>query len=877
MTQCNAPLRGAGSGESAAIDGVVGTAVESVMAARFWHSYGLTQADSFMLSYHFRDFELIPDTRRLLEAGADVAIGIRVFETIVYLVQNRHRAVGRDELLSAVWGRVDGGDATLAQAVLKARRVFGDDGNAQSTIRTVSRFGYQWVAPTSETFVDTANPAPPAGHPEAPREDALRDHVAAAPAIADKAKVDQANVDPHASARARNRWLQLGALAAAAIAIVAFLAVEMRRPVADTPQPAAPAPVASSTVPGLILVTPTKVHSMAADDGWMRLGVMSLSASALASVPGHAVVPDESTLAAVAHAGPNAGVGALRAATGAAIVIDSEANRVGEDWRLDATVFNADGSAEIVSARAADPVAAASRLAKNLRDLLAPEGTGDEGEAISPDVLALAAHMKAAILDAQNGRAIAMLDDAPKAVAEAPQVVLLEAEALTQLGKPDRAIDALRPLVDRGAVVSPPPRWLPDAWTALGDGELARGHPAEAEAYFRRAIQLDSVAGRRSLGLAWRGLGIAQVVRNDLDGAEQSYLRARLELEPVGDRLLLARVTDGLGYIATTRGRLADALMLYEQAAEMGAASGLNETELGSRLNIAQSHHYLLHHAVALDKLRALLPRIDALDYPALHRFGAIAYVYALIETGAFAQAKATLDRLDENAPNDAATDAVVDVRLDEAGIRLALGEPAAAIALAEAVRRDRDPQSAPDRPLEAAAVLLNAYVAAGDRKAAAALAADAGTWSIANASAPARVRAHVALAHYAAGARDAAAALDHYRQALALARDFGAPLVLRDAAVPYAEFQLAAGAIDVARATASVVGPYAEDDFEIALLMARVAAATHDDALARSYFAAAHRLAGERWTPTIGAEAAKIADADAATHDAPARTVAGG
>src|SRR5690348_12250424 len=111
-----------------------------------------------MLSYHFRDFELFPDTRRLLKAGADVSVGIRVFETIVYLVQNRHRAVGRDELLSAVWGRVDGGDATLAQAVLKARRAFGDDGNAQSTIRTVSRFGYQWVAPTSEVAVETAEP-----------------------------------------------------------------------------------------------------------------------------------------------------------------------------------------------------------------------------------------------------------------------------------------------------------------------------------------------------------------------------------------------------------------------------------------------------------------------------------------------------------------------------------------------------------------------------------------------------------------------------------------------------------------------------------------------------------------------------------------------
>ena len=94
---------------------------------------------------------------------------------------------------------------------------------------------------------------------------------------------------------------------------------------------------------------------------------------------------------------------------------------------------------------------------------------------------------------------------------------------------------------------------------------------------------------------------------------------------------------------------------------------------------------------------------------------------------------------------------------------------------------------------------------------------------------------------------------------------------MLRDAAVPYAQFQLDAGAIDLARATASVVGPYAEDDFAIALLMARVAAATHDDALARSYFAQARRLAGERWTPVDGRRAGRSPRCCA--HDAAPRT----
>jgi DNA-binding winged helix-turn-helix (wHTH) protein/Tfp pilus assembly protein PilF len=816
-----------------------------------------------MSSFRFNEYELIPETRRLLLCGDDVAIGARVFETVVYLVQNRERAVGRDELLSAVWGRVDAGDATLAQAVLKARRALGDDGAAQNYIRTVARFGYQWVAPTTVSTTQTSPIA--AAREEAPAPAIVTDSAdvhSDAGVVPDAASDRVERVISAEPAKASRKRLVAG-IAVAIVAIATFAVLASRftgapfgvAPSMDPLRSSAP-PHAGRIVPGLILVTPTRVDSAAADDGWMRLGVMSLASQALSGVAGHTVVPDETTLAAVAHAGADSGIDLLRAATGASIVIASEASRVGEDWRLDATVFNADGSAEIVSARARDPIAAATNLANNLRELLAPEGAGASGETIAPDVLALAARMKAAVLEAQNGRALALMKQAPKAVAEAPQVVLIEAEALTQLGKPGEAIDVLRPLVDGAAVLSPPPHWLPAAWTALGDSELARGRPADAEAYFRRAIQLEDVADRRSRGMAWRGLGIAEVVRNDLDGAEQSYLRARLELEPVGDRLLLARVTDGLAYIASTRGRIADALILYEQAAEMGAAAGLNETELGSRLNVAQSHHYLLHHAVALEKLRALLPRIQAVDYPALHRFGAIAYAYALIETGAFGEAKAELEKLDASSRSDAATNAVIDVRLDEAEIDLALGDAASAIRLASAVRADRDPASNPDRPLEAAAVLLSAYLEAGDRKAAAALAAEASAWAIPNASAPARVRAHVARARWAAATHDAAGALDHYRQALSLARDFGAPLVLRDAAVPYAEFQLAAGAVDIARETASLVGPYAEDDFAVALLMARVAAATHDDALARSYFATARRLAGERWTPSLDDEA---------------------
>src|SRR6185437_1347956 len=70
----------------------------------------------------------------------------RTFECLDYLIANRDRAVGRDELVSAIFGRPNVSDAQLGQIVLRTRRVVDDDGNAQHAIRTIPGFGYRWIA-----------------------------------------------------------------------------------------------------------------------------------------------------------------------------------------------------------------------------------------------------------------------------------------------------------------------------------------------------------------------------------------------------------------------------------------------------------------------------------------------------------------------------------------------------------------------------------------------------------------------------------------------------------------------------------------------------------------------------------------------------------
>ena len=96
--------------------------------------------------YHFGEFKLDPAARELHHVDVLVALPPKSFDCLAYLIAHRDRAVGRDELISAVWGRVDVNDALLAQTLLRARRAVGDTGSSQSAIRTVPRFGYRWIA-----------------------------------------------------------------------------------------------------------------------------------------------------------------------------------------------------------------------------------------------------------------------------------------------------------------------------------------------------------------------------------------------------------------------------------------------------------------------------------------------------------------------------------------------------------------------------------------------------------------------------------------------------------------------------------------------------------------------------------------------------------
>lgn len=97
------------------------------------------------MAIQFDDHKLDLVRRELSRSGVLVKVEPKVFDLLIYLIENRHRVVGKDDLIGKVWGRRVVSDSALTRAINAARNAIGDDGKTQRLIRTSSRKGYRFV------------------------------------------------------------------------------------------------------------------------------------------------------------------------------------------------------------------------------------------------------------------------------------------------------------------------------------------------------------------------------------------------------------------------------------------------------------------------------------------------------------------------------------------------------------------------------------------------------------------------------------------------------------------------------------------------------------------------------------------------------------
>ena len=105
----------------------------------------------------FGDFRLDPGRFELNLRGLSVPVEPQVLALLIHLIRHRDRMVPKDELAEVVWPGRAVSDASIASRVRSARKALGDDGEAQTMIRTVHGRGFRFVAAVEDAA--SANPA----------------------------------------------------------------------------------------------------------------------------------------------------------------------------------------------------------------------------------------------------------------------------------------------------------------------------------------------------------------------------------------------------------------------------------------------------------------------------------------------------------------------------------------------------------------------------------------------------------------------------------------------------------------------------------------------------------------------------------------------
>ena len=100
-----------------------------------------------MVTYRFGPFRLVLDQRLLERDGTPVALTAKAFDLLAALVQQRTRALSKDELLALVWPGSVVEEGNLSQQVFVLRRTLADAGEC---VATVPRHGYRFVATVVE-------------------------------------------------------------------------------------------------------------------------------------------------------------------------------------------------------------------------------------------------------------------------------------------------------------------------------------------------------------------------------------------------------------------------------------------------------------------------------------------------------------------------------------------------------------------------------------------------------------------------------------------------------------------------------------------------------------------------------------------------------
>jgi DNA-binding winged helix-turn-helix (wHTH) protein len=105
-----------------------------------------TMSESHRPVYDFADFRVDSDKRQLLHAGAPIPLAPKVFNTLLFLVQQADTVLEKQTIIDAIWPDTTVEENNLNQNISTLRRVLGDNRGASRFIATVPGIGYRFTA-----------------------------------------------------------------------------------------------------------------------------------------------------------------------------------------------------------------------------------------------------------------------------------------------------------------------------------------------------------------------------------------------------------------------------------------------------------------------------------------------------------------------------------------------------------------------------------------------------------------------------------------------------------------------------------------------------------------------------------------------------------
>jgi DNA-binding winged helix-turn-helix (wHTH) protein/tetratricopeptide (TPR) repeat protein len=796
--------------------------------------------------YRFEGYQLDTAKRELRRGDVLVPLQARVFECLCHLIEHRDRAVDRDELGLATFGRHDVSDAQLGQIILRARRAVGDDGHEQRLIRTIPRYGFRWMARTQvvettagdEAQDDAASVAmPEAAAAEQVAPDATTDppsHVAAVEAgLQDTAAAMPPSGSPGVAGR-RWRWPALALLAACAL--LGLAAVLLVRRV--HPEPAPPPPA--------VMVLPTVVEGPE-ETAWARLGLMAFVGERLRRV-GLPVVPNETTLVLLSRGETGAsGHARLRRAAGVDLIVESRLTRESGRWRMRLEAVDAQGIHQRAEAVHGDLLQAARIASDRLLAALGhPAPRGDTDLGLAERLQRAEAARLANRLDAARE----ILQSAPAAQRNSPELRYRLARVQIRAGDYDQAMRLLDALLREPGQL---PAFRARLLSARGAVSMRLAKIEQAERDFDAAVRLlDPRTDAAELGSALTYRGVTRSGLGRFDAALADLGQARVHLLRSGDTLAVARVDGNLGVLELNRGRPAAAFEYLQRAAGVFESYGAVQELLITRSHLLQVHLMQLQYDRAWEASERNWAMRDRAGDPGQRLAIHLDRAEVLLRQGRFRQAQALLD-----TPAVAARDTTVNERR-RALVRIELawrnGEMAEAIRRADAVLAGWAEEPWDDTRGWVLLRRQQAALASGQAPHPLPAEPEPGTVidpRIGTAPAPVPTlpgRLAQATALRAAG-REAAADAG-YLAALSLAEQRGIPAEIATTVAAYGPWLIERGRLAEAGALVGRVAPWADRDYDCALLQLRLYHALGQRELWASALATARSLAGDRRIP---------------------------